>query len=216
MVISSPIARRVKAASCVAPTPTILARNAQWDELFNRLKSEGYPKNIIPCRYYGTEAGCWDGACPFLRDQEAASSTREAILKARRKTFDYKHKPTPQQCAARIRLLLNREAGPNASSEVREALMRKIREEVKGDRAYCANPECMEPWKGNQLKSPLQNCSHCKFTMYCSNECQRKDWKRHKGEPCAPIEELIENDDFWNPIGTRKGTEFFKTNWGDA
>ncbi|KAJ3872479.1 hypothetical protein F5051DRAFT_382295 [Lentinula edodes] len=185
-----------------------------WNKLFNRLKSEGYPKSIIPCRYFGAHAGCWDGKCPFLHDKKSAVASREAILKARRKTFDYKHKPTPQQSSARIRLLLNRRAGSSASFEEREVLMTQIHKEVKGDRAYCANPECMNPWTKDQITSPLKNCSRCKFVLYCSSQCQKKDWPRHKAEPCAPIEVLVENDDLWSPIGTRKGTEFFKTNWG--
>ena len=44
------------------------------------------------------------------------------------------------------------------------------------------------------------------------HECQKADWPRHKKDPCAPIGDLVENDDLWNPIGTRKGTGyFFKT-----
>lgn len=43
-------------------------------------------------------------------------------------------------------------------------------------------------------------------------ECQKKDWPRHKQDPCAPIEDIVDNDDLWNPIGTRKGDSwFFKT-----
>jgi hypothetical protein len=42
-------------------------------------------------------------------------------------------------------------------------------------------------------------------------KCQKEDWPRHKKDPCAPIEEMVENDDIWNPLGFRKGTTFAKT-----
>jgi len=29
---------------------------------------------------------------------------------------------------------------------------------------------------------PKSTCSKCKVVKYCNRECQRKDWKRHKGE----------------------------------
>jgi len=44
--------------------------------------------------------------------------------------------------------------------------------------------------------------------------CQKADWKRHKKEPCAPIETIVEDDDFWSPLGTRKGTELVDIKWG--
>ncbi|KAE9396839.1 hypothetical protein BT96DRAFT_1038612 [Gymnopus androsaceus JB14] len=151
--------------------------NAERDALSARLKEEGYSKGIlkgiIPCRYLGTEVGYCDG--PFLHDGEAASFTRGAILKKRRNTFD-------------------------------QARTHPIRKQIQGDRVYCANPECMEPWTKDQLNSPLQNWSRCKFTMYINTslpESRKKDWKRHKEEPCALIDEVVEKDDLWNCVGTQ-------------
>jgi hypothetical protein len=37
--------------------------------------------------------------------------------------------------------------------------------------------------------------------------CQKEDWPRHK-DLCAPIEEIVENDDLWNQLGFRKGITF--------
>lgn len=39
---------------------------------------------------------------------------------------------------------------------------------------------CYVPWKSNEFGQ----CGHCKMIRYCSRDCQRSDWKRHKGE-CA-------------------------------
>lgn len=36
--------------------------------------------------------------------------------------------------------------------------------------------------------------------------CQSADWKRHKKEPCAPLEEMVANDELWHG-DIRKGTE---------
>lgn len=108
----------------------------------------------------------------------------------------------------------------------------QIGQDVGGDRAYCANPRCMRPWKKDEDKKPLKACKGCKYTMYCSvsasellvsfiltsalqPECQKQDWPRHKKDPCAPIEDIIENDELWNPIGTRKGTAYFFKNLKD-
>ncbi|KII96193.1 hypothetical protein PLICRDRAFT_35140 [Plicaturopsis crispa FD-325 SS-3] len=187
---------------------------AEWDKLFYTLKTTGFPKNIVPCMFFGREAGCLDPDCPFLHDRDAVLASRERVLAARRKQFDYKRKPTPHQVMARQRLLLSRHAGTDHAR--RDAMLTSgwVDRETKGDKAYCANPECLEPWKESQEHSPLKACTGCKFTMYCSRECQVKDWKRHKKEPCAPIEKLVADDDMWNPFGMRKGTEALNVNWG--
>jgi hypothetical protein len=39
--------------------------------------------------------------------------------------------------------------------------------------------------------------------------CQKQDWPRHKKEPCAPIEDIVANDELWNPMGTRIGTGWY-------
>ena len=41
----------------------------------------------------------------------------------------------------------------------------------------CSSPSCMAVLDLKQYKSM---CSACKRVRYCTRECQRSDWKRHK------------------------------------
>lgn len=41
----------------------------------------------------------------------------------------------------------------------------------------------------NQPNSTMKICTGCKLTPYCSEACQKQDWKRHKRE-CAEMEVL--------------------------
>ena len=41
------------------------------------------------------------------------------------------------------------------------------------------NSVCSACGKGN-LATKLQACSVCKLALYCSKECQKRDWKQHK------------------------------------
>jgi hypothetical protein len=38
------------------------------------------------------------------------------------------------------------------------------------------------------------------------------DWKTHKNR-CIPYDELLEDDDYWNAGGIRKGEEMFGGGW---
>mmetsp|Transcript_1938 Transcript_1938/g.2863 ORF Transcript_1938/g.2863 Transcript_1938/m.2863 type:complete len:100 (+) Transcript_1938:990-1289(+) len=49
--------------------------------------------------------------------------------------------------------------------------------------APCGHRSCQE--KEKKVKG-FRNCSRCKRIAYCSKECQRADWKRHK-EECAVV-----------------------------
>ena len=44
---------------------------------------------------------------------------------------------------------------------------------------YCENPSCAK-----KESKPMQfdSCGRCIRAVYCSRECQKKDWKRHKKE----------------------------------
>jgi hypothetical protein len=50
----------------------------------------------------------------------------------------------------------------------------------------CDSPGCTQ-------KAPAFKCSRCRCTYYCSVDCQRNDWKRHKKEDCEHFETSAEN-----------------------
>lgn len=131
-------------------------------------------------QFFGQKDGCLDRDCPFLHDREAVLADRARILQNRRERFHYKHAPTVRQHLNRHESVLNCVAGQN------EALRREIDEsgcidrDMAGDRAYCANPRCMKPWRKSEDKKPLKACKGCKYTMYCSvsamvSQCDRPD-----------------------------------------
>jgi hypothetical protein len=180
---------------------------AEWDTLFEKLQS-GYRKNIVRCMFFGQKDGCLDRNCPFLHDREAVLADRAHILQQRRKRLkNYKHQPTTRQQLGRYHSVLDCIAGNNEA--LRTEMDAQVSNDIGGDRAYCANRRCMRPWKKDEDRKPLKACKGCKYTMYCSPECQKQDWPRHKKDPCAPIEDIVKNDELWNPIGTRKGSDYF-------
>jgi len=185
-----------------------------WISLFEKLQNSEYRKNLIPCMFFGQKYGCMDQNCPFFHDREAVLAYRAQLLEDRQKRIKRtKHSPTWHQNVTRYHSVLNCMAGNNES--LRAQMEGIVDQDVGKDRAYCANPRCMKPWKKGEKTKPLMACRRCKFTMYCSPECQKADWPRHKKEPCAPIEDIIENDDLWNAMGHRKGTQALR-NLNDA
>ncbi|KLO14809.1 hypothetical protein SCHPADRAFT_850479 [Schizopora paradoxa] len=166
--------------------------NADWDRLFDELKAKDIPKSMIPCMFFARESGCLDAKCPFLHDEKHFRELREKLVLSKRR--QEMSKPTSRQMAYQGK---NLKEGDTAL-------------------AFCANPSCLKVWLEKDEECPLKACSNCKWTYYCSVSCQKKDWKRHKKEPCAPIDQMVENDDLWSPIGTRKGTEWMNINWGGA
>lgn len=64
---------------------------------------------------------------------------------------------------------------PKCSREI-VTLIRKLDERTL--EAACKNCE--------KYTKDLKICAKCRFTYYCSRECQKKDWKEHK-EDCTLI-----------------------------
>jgi len=79
---------------------------------------------------------------------------------------------------------------------------RKIAKDVekKGLR-FCARPECKQI-EGASRQFAV--CSRCKWKAYCSRECQKMDWKRHKGEDCSNEKTAKEKEEYKEQ---RKGNE---------
>ena len=51
----------------------------------------------------------------------------------------------------------------------------------KTGRRRCATCNRLEPpWAGPGHADHLKNCAKCRTTLYCSRECQKRDWKQHK------------------------------------
>jgi hypothetical protein len=184
----------------------------EWNTLFGQLRSSQYRKNIIPCMFFGQKDGCLDQNCPFLHDRETALAVRAQILKTRRQRVTRgKYEPTERQRIARYHAVLDCMSGGDEALRAKIAQSRQVNGDIGEDRAYCANPRCMKPWKKGENRKLLKACKRCKFTMCCSPECQKQDWPRHKKDPCAPLEEIIEDDNLWNPVGFQKGTNIVKT-----
>jgi len=119
-------------------------------------------------QFFGREAGCMDKDCPFLHDRDAVLANRAQVLAKRRETFDLKI--TPKQRYARERRQVD-ESGQDPqrrSAFMQTAEFKQWRENEKNLRACCANTKCLKPWFGSQENCPLQVCSKCKFTFYCS------------------------------------------------
>ena len=47
---------------------------------------------------------------------------------------------------------------------------------------FCQKPKSLLKGEGDKLLA----CSRCKSILYCSKQCQTRDWKRHKKE-CRPV-----------------------------
>ncbi|TCD71845.1 hypothetical protein EIP91_003188 [Steccherinum ochraceum] len=186
-----------------------------FDDLLIKLKFEERRPSIVPCQFFAREAGCLDPECPFLHDAEACMREREAVLNERRMKLD-------QVTSRESMNWYKKESGQlwDQFPQLKKRFMdgKRIPEEdrIRADqrriRRVCANPECLavhwkEPVPEGRTQVDMRRCSRCAVTYYCSGECQKKDWKRHKKEPCLPYEELVDDDDLWGEWGQRKGTE---------
>jgi len=92
--------------------------------------------------------------------------------------------------------------------------MEVLRKKLSTAVAICNG--CAEKWNSKDSADvSLMRCSRCKWTFYCSPVCQRGDWKSHKKD-CVSQEKLVNTDDIWSPLMTRKGTEYIGVDWGTA
>jgi hypothetical protein len=122
---------------------------------------------IHQLQFFGQREGCLDRNCPFSHDSKAALDDRANVLEQRRSRFNYKHCPPEHQYRARYRGLLDHLSGGDKGIREQFSNSPELRRDLEMDRAYCANPQCMKPWKKGE-KNPLKACKGCKYTMYCS------------------------------------------------
>lgn len=158
--------------------------------------------------------GCLVDDCPFKHDDPTSLQLRAGVLEERRQVL---MEPTPKQ-RMKDTEKLNAQQGIADARVPDLTFERCMMRELKGYKpaiapracAYCANLDCVKPalfaQEEQQEEAPLQQCSRCKWTCYCSVECQTEGWDRH-GQECAPIEEVVLNNKLWSYFGTRIGTE---------
>lgn len=79
------------------------------------------------------------------------------------------------------------EGAPEAKTEVSASTHSPSMQEEKQE----AKTSSMSPVEKScnacgSREEPLKTCSRCKITRYCSKECQKSDWKKHKGSCTSP------------------------------
>ncbi|EIM91580.1 uncharacterized protein STEHIDRAFT_137218 [Stereum hirsutum FP-91666 SS1] len=201
-------------------SPAGTTGNEEWDALFEKLKGNGFRKDCLPCMFFNRFSGCLDPTCPYIHDAAEAHRIRAKILDVRRQKM---LKPTSRQCMNYLRAK-DRWHGARPPPPVPFATEPQIdrsgfNEELAHFHTFdalCVNPNCKMEWlkgTGTPVPPPLNRCSRCKWAFYCSPACQSADWKRHKKEPCAPLEEMVANDELWHG-DIRKGTEMVDVTYG--
>ena len=60
--------------------------------------------------------------------------------------------------------------------------------------SICHNPSCIHPHR-TATRSKMLYCAQCRQANYCSRECQKSDWKRHK-KWCNAVTASLDATDF--------------------
>jgi len=78
-----------------------------------------------------------------------------------------------------------------------------IMEARGGKIGICANPECPQITLGYRAVSKLKLCSQCQVVRYCSVQCQKKHWKKHKNA----CKRLVDDHIFFNSDNLKKANK---------
>ncbi|KAI0056597.1 hypothetical protein BV25DRAFT_1813747, partial [Artomyces pyxidatus] len=175
-----------------------------WDRLFAELKNNNFDKRSIRCMFFARESGCLDPNCPFLHDEEQCRKDRQAVLRDRRYSITRIPIREVSMRQAEQMNAYNAKYPDRTLDDIEDddpELTAINLEPFKID-AICWNPACLrvrfkEPYEHESEVSKISRCKRCTIASYCSVKCQTADWPRHKRDPCAPMEEIIENDDLW-------------------
>ena len=84
----------------------------------------------------------------------------------------------PQQ-AHSFALLLNKRAEDRASGKIPDPVG-LINTHIVNDQLAERQCAACGIWQTHSSKK-LERCSKCLLVYYCGKECQRKDWRKHKG-----------------------------------
>ncbi|KLO11668.1 hypothetical protein SCHPADRAFT_905840 [Schizopora paradoxa] len=196
--------------------PGATCGNKKWDRIFDRMKAQGYKQSLVPCMFFASRQGCLVDNCPYSHTDKTNQELRAKILEERRQIL---LEPTAKQELRDFERRMVEEGLDE--SQLKCFKYQRTAKDYHVDRpvcqhdsdataprayGYCANLDCVKPYLFTQAQSPLQQCSGCEWTYYCSEACHMKDWPRHRLE-CAPVEEVISNNKLWSTWGTRLGTE---------
>lgn len=90
---------------------------------------------------------------------------------------------------------LQQALGPKASTDATRALIERALERHAADLRFCTN--CAK------TEGKLMACTRCKAARYCSGECQKSDWGRHK-KLCRPAFGFVEKPKVCKPSGAEQ------------
>jgi hypothetical protein len=83
-------------------------------------------------------------------------------------------------CASSKWYLAVRFAGAGGAMTVQAACSRDCHENVRAVKLDTFDLEYTCRLCGKSSKEKMPRCSKCRFTFYCSQDCQKKDWPKHK------------------------------------
>lgn len=83
------------------------------------------------------------------------------------------------------------EKGGGKGSPIVDALGLQSYAELTG---YMADKNCSHCSKTPDENGPFQRCGACKVARYCSKDCQKADWEKHKAL-CKSLRKSNQNED---------------------
>lgn len=79
----------------------------------------------------------------------------------------------------------------SCAKKAQRSLHEHVKSVVRREGGSSFGPEilsCRSCFRDFCKERPCQACARCQATLYCSSECQKLDWKRHKGQCKGRVE----------------------------